>query len=276
MSSDFDKLKYLQLNKENVNVNVNKKWTRLDPFVFNRLATSTQNVFNIEKLRIIYKSDDISTFLEKFLYIHLMTGKPSGYEFALKFALLIEEQFFDNKLVFNQLDNSWIIPINISLIVRNNRLILNTFTDTFSILDNESKEYYYNTRDYYFEIQTVESAEIISETTFKNNFSTFERDDKEFCYYCEIVNLFGVVWENTPLIIELISYTLDNVVIEKPNFKRVRVFDKEAIIIPIMFKAFSNLKYVIKNSLYVNNYLKLNKTCCLLNFNGKFNYLHNG
>lgn len=174
---------------------------------------------------------------------------------------MIEEQFFDNKIFFNQLDNSWIIPVKL-ILFKNEILIFNTITDKIFIGEEFKKNCI---DDYYFEIQTSNDTFSITSNIFSTNNRAIDIDDKDFCYFYEIRNFFIIIWEHDKSV-KLNSFTLTNsndletILVEKSFFKRVRLLDKEAIIIPLMFKSFSNLKYVIKNKLYINNSLIFTKT----------------
>ncbi len=195
------------------------------------------------------------------------------------------------KIVYNQLDNTWIIPINLSLILRDGILNLNTETDIFCVQDVDEN-------DYYFEIQTQSAMPNMFTNSFfsinescimnKSNFDVeteTELDfEREFFYYCDMVGLFSVVWEHVPLI-KLNSYTMYyydkknqtsyKKTRERCDFKRVRIYNKEAIIIPTMFYTLDELKFFIKNKFYYNvqNYNHKQYAECILNFeNDEFRY----
>ncbi len=220
---DFNELKFLKLN-QNISKQ-NKIWTRLYPILKPNNDTSS-TILYIENIRIILKSRNISSFLERNIYICSKISRLEHSTIYIKFAALIEEHIMDGKkIVYNQLDNTWIIPINLSLIVVDN-LILNPETDIFCVQDVDEK-------DYYFEIQTVNASSNLQAIRFFHQYETcimkkpdyffneldLDNDDPDFyfCYSCEIDRLFIVIWEHVPLI-KLDSYGMEYYDIQTGGF----------------------------------------------------------
>lgn len=148
-NNKLTQLKYLKLNK-NKNHNKFTQWTRLNPITKSdsQLSISESNLetLHISNIRIIIKSNDLSSLLEKILVIRSYTFCT---DLVIKFAAFMEQHLFDgSKITF---DNKWIIPINLSLLLErtNGNLILGQYNGIDKLYIKDVAE-----ADYYFEIQT--------------------------------------------------------------------------------------------------------------------------
>ncbi len=233
---EFEKLKYFRPNVNNINTTI-LPWTKLYPGL--NYENDQLNVLYIKNIRIVYKprDDNINFLLEKNLIIK---NRAKTLKIPLKFAVLIEQHLLDgDKITYNQLNKTWIIPINLSLFG-----IITWDTDTdflgFSNIDEN---------DYYFEIQNCPSL-IGVKPWISNNFpySYYTYNMEEFVFRCGIDNLLCVVWENEVHILD--SYILSGkITVSRQFFKQVQMYDKKAIIIPLFLSSFSNFKYLLKNIL---------------------------
>ncbi len=147
-------LKYLQLNK-NKNSNKFTPWTRLNPITKSGsqfINLQSKELLHISNIRIILKSNDLSSFLEKTLVIRSYTFCA---DLVIKFVAFMEQHLFDgSKITF---DNKWIIPINLSLLLErtNGNLILGQYKDIDQLFIKDVDV------DYYFEIQTCNYNETV-------------------------------------------------------------------------------------------------------------------
>lgn len=128
---------------------------------------------------------------------------------------MIEQHLLDgDKITYNQLNNTWIIPINLSLF---GIITWDTTTDFlgFSNIDEN---------DYYFEIQNCPSLRGVKpwiSNHFSSSYFTYRTsDNEEFIFKCGIDNLLCVVWENKVHILD--SYILSGkITVSRQFYKQV-------------------------------------------------------
>ncbi len=234
-----DLLKFIPCHQSFENNFKHLPWTNLD-----QVYSSGNNPdikLCIRNIRIVLKGNyqDLLNILDGKLRI--CTNNIS-ITTKIKFLVLIEEHLFDgSKIYFDKLIGGWIIPLNISLFINNNCFIINQQADRLYILLLDNNNYLKD--DYYFQIQCSEENPISNKDgiRFKSTFCAFENR-----LYLNLQPLFFVIWETD--IKKLVSITFEQKKIFAYEFKRVKIMEEQAVIIPI--GSFKSLKYILNMKMF--------------------------
>lgn len=204
----------------------------------------------ISKIRIVFKGnyDQLAQFIDcsfHFNQSQYLIIKP------IKLLVLFEQHIFDgSKIYFDQLQKRWIIPINLSLFLKKKYFLFNQQTDKLFVFNQNSNIF---DNDYYFQVQCYSDNNIPSNDSIYYSDNLKHINSISCSVRTIIINffvkaLFLVVWESTSN--KLLSYTFnqdEGKKIYSHDLKRVKILDKQAIIIPIGTSSFKTLKYALKS-----------------------------
>ncbi len=172
---------------------------------------------------------------------------PFTIKYPIKLLLCIEEHLFDgSKIYFDQMVGGWIVPINLSLFITDECFIYNTSHNKLKILIKNRclKE------EYYFQIQCSKEKPCFTSSVICRSLSFSLLDI--FNIESKTKPLFIIIWESEIKFLISITYGGGQKIFAC-DFKRVKILDRYAVIIPLGFTSFKNLKYFLKMKTFNND-----------------------